>query len=220
MKELIREKKTAGKPPLFIRFLRALARILYRPRVAWLDDSVRDRIAGGGNVIVCNHMAVSDGPVVLAALRGRFCPVVALDWYRKPLLRPVLKAADCIPVDRYGAGLEWSRAARGALKEGKNILIFPEGRVRKDGVLGEFKQGTALLCMLTGAPVIPLSISWLYTVFSPPRLTVGEAVETDRAGLSDEEGRKRFCAALRQTVSRNRDARGSARITERKPPEG
>ena len=61
--------------------------------------------------------------------------------------------------------------------------------------------------MLTGAPVVPLSISWLYTVFSPPRITVGEVVETDRTALADEEARIRFCEELRQTVSRNRDVR-------------
>ena len=42
------------------------------------------------------------------------------------------------------------------LKEGKSVLIFPEGGTTKDGVIRPFKSGVIHLSLRTGAPIIPV----------------------------------------------------------------
>jgi 1-acyl-sn-glycerol-3-phosphate acyltransferase len=44
------------------------------------------------------------------------------------------------------------------IKNGKNILIFPEGTRHREGVLQQFKEGAFLLSQKSGVPVIPVTL--------------------------------------------------------------
>lgn len=48
------------------------------------------------------------------------------------------------------------------LKEGGSVLIFPEGRKTRDGVIQEAKGGVAYLAKNTGAPIVPVAISGVF----------------------------------------------------------
>lgn len=48
------------------------------------------------------------------------------------------------------------------LSHGKSVCIFPEGRVTRDGTLGEGKAGVAYLLWRTGVPIVPVAISGNY----------------------------------------------------------
>ena len=45
------------------------------------------------------------------------------------------------------------------LRNGKNLIIFPEGTRSHTGVLGEFKKSFAILSKELNIPVVPVSIS-------------------------------------------------------------
>ena len=49
-----------------------------------------------------------------------------------------------------------------ALREGGNLLIFPEGTRSADGQLGDFKGTFAALALELKAPVVPIAISGAY----------------------------------------------------------
>ncbi len=66
-----------------------------------------------------------------------------------------LNAIEPILVDRGGRDLSATRSALRALKDGKIIGIFPEGRIEKTAELLEFQTGIALLAIKSGAPVYP-----------------------------------------------------------------
>lgn len=51
-----------------------------------------------------------------------------------------------------------------ALREGKSVVIFPEGTRSMDGALGEFRPSFAQLAAETGVPVIPVAIRGTYEV--------------------------------------------------------
>ena len=48
------------------------------------------------------------------------------------------------------------------LKQGKSIVIFPEGTRSRNGGMGTFKKTFALLSKELGVPVLPVSISGAY----------------------------------------------------------
>jgi len=50
------------------------------------------------------------------------------------------------------------------LKQGKSVLIFPEGGTTKDGSLRAFKTGVIHLTVRTGAPIIPIALKGTYGV--------------------------------------------------------
>lgn len=49
-----------------------------------------------------------------------------------------------------------------ALKQGRNIIIFPEGTRTSNGLVGEFKKMFAILSVELNVPVIPVSIKGAY----------------------------------------------------------
>lgn len=53
------------------------------------------------------------------------------------------------------------------------MLIFPEGKLSKDGRLSKFQPGFLMLARLTDAPVIPLAISGGYRKFHRQNVVVG-----------------------------------------------
>lgn len=64
-------------------------------------------------------------------------------------------AIEPILVERSGRDLAATRSALRALKDGKIIGIFPEGRIEKTAELLEFQTGIALLAIKSGVPVYP-----------------------------------------------------------------
>jgi 1-acyl-sn-glycerol-3-phosphate acyltransferase len=51
-----------------------------------------------------------------------------------------------------------SQRAIDLLLSNKNIGLFPEGGVSRDGKLKEFRRGAALLALKTGRPIVPCAI--------------------------------------------------------------
>lgn len=54
--------------------------------------------------------------------------------------------------------------ARGQLKDGMSLVIFPEGTRTKTGRLGDFKRGAFMLAGEFSLPVVPLSIQGAYDI--------------------------------------------------------
>ena len=50
------------------------------------------------------------------------------------------------------------------LRKGKSVCIFPEGRVSKDGSIGEPRGGVAYMAQVTHRPIIPVTISGAYNL--------------------------------------------------------
>ncbi|CUR59428.1 Phospholipid/glycerol acyltransferase [metagenome] len=135
-----------------------------RPPAAWL---VRRRWpvrvhgdghvpAQGGVILAANHVGVIDGPL-LAVFSPR--PVHALTKQEMfaGRLGGFLRAAGQIPLDRYAADPAAIRSCLRVVRDGGVAGIFPEG-TRGDGRLGRFHHGAAYLALVTGAPVVPVTM--------------------------------------------------------------
>ncbi|WP_374454955.1 lysophospholipid acyltransferase family protein [Nocardioides sp.] len=135
-----------------------------RPTAAWL---IRRRWpvrvlgaehvpAEGGVILAANHVGVIDGPL-LAIFAPR--PVHALTKQEMfaGRLGGFLHAAGQIPLDRYAADPAAIRTCLRVVRDGGVAGIFPEG-TRGDGLLGRFHHGAAYLALVTGAPVVPVTM--------------------------------------------------------------
>lgn len=116
-----------------------------------------DRVpAAGGVVLAANHVGVIDGPL-LAVFAPR--PVHALTK-REMFAGGVgtfLRASGQIPLDRFRPDLGAIRTSLRVLRDGGAVGIFPEG-TRGDGELHRFHHGAAYLALVTGAPVVPVTM--------------------------------------------------------------
>ena len=144
-----------ASPPLHDLARRAGARCLgavLRVRVHHAD-----RIpAAGPIVLVANHSALVDGPLLFGLLGRRAVFLVKRELFRGPLAA-ALVAIGQLPVRRGAADPAPLRAAVAVLRAGGVVGVFPEG-TRGSGDVAAAHHGAAWLARTTGAPVLPVVI--------------------------------------------------------------
>ncbi|MDR3531293.1 MAG: lysophospholipid acyltransferase family protein [Rhodopila sp.] len=145
-----------GAVMLWSRLLVVAARIICGIR---LEVRGLENIPQGAVLIASRHQSAFDTFIWLALL-PRCCYVLKHELLRIPLFGGLIKAAGMIAVDR-NAG---SAAIRTLLREGdravreqRQIVIFPEGTRSEPGKPGVMQPGIAALASHTGLPVIPVS---------------------------------------------------------------
>lgn len=115
--------------------------------------------AQGGALLVANHVSVLD-PVVLLVVghrcgrKVRFLGVRAL--HDRGLVGWFVRAGRHIPVVQDSASRAPLDAAEQALRAGELVLVYPEGRIAREGQELPAKGGVGLLALRAGVPVIPL----------------------------------------------------------------
>ena len=126
-----------------------------RPHVEGLEN-----IPPGVCLFVSNHVSNVDPPVIIGRIPGRVALLAKREVFRIPLLGAAMRLGRFIPVNRRdpAAARASVRLARKYMKEGISYLIFAEGTRSRDGSLGEFKRGSFLLAIESGAPVVPITI--------------------------------------------------------------
>ncbi len=139
----------------------------------------------GPLLFVANHVAMMDSAMVLFTLPGRFRRhlTMAMGGERLRALRHGLQGKTWIGrlIDRISyilvvvvfnvfaipqkSGFRRSFAYAGeAADRGFNVLVFPEGRVTKDGKVNPFMSGIGLLATNLNVPVVPIKIEGLFNL--------------------------------------------------------
>ena len=125
--------------------IRALLRLLYR-----LEVQGEPPRAGRG-LVIANHQSFLDAPVLWSMLPRDALWLVHTQVMEQWVFRFLLKAADHIVIDvTKPLGL---KEAMAALERGRQVVIFPEGRVTVTGALMKIYDGPAFIAAKTEAPV-------------------------------------------------------------------
>lgn len=118
-------------------------------------------------IFVANHSSHLDAPLILTSLppawRDNTASGAASDYFFDVWWRAAATslAFNAFPIDRAGARRSAGVGKR-LLRQGWNLLIFPEGTRSRDGLMGEFKQGAAALSVDHGVPVVPVAVRGTY----------------------------------------------------------
>lgn len=140
------------------------------------DVSGLENINPDTNYIFCpNHESHFDGMWIIGQLdkkiRRNICSVAADYLFEKKIYRQGVIFMGGIPVHRSGnSAPAMKRALECVSKEGYSLIIHPEGTRTRDGELGEFKKGAAVLSIDSGIAIIPVCIDGAREVFPPDRL--------------------------------------------------
>jgi len=119
-------------------------------------------IPDGPCIITPNHQSFIDGLFVVSFLKRKV--VKQTYFYAKKkhvnnkMLRFLARTNNVIVMDIDGDLKESIQKMAAALKEGKKVIIFPEGTRTKTGELGEFKKTFAILSTELNVPVVPVAI--------------------------------------------------------------
>jgi len=139
----------------------------------------RDRLPEGAAVLCPNHTHFRDP--IYVAVAGTTKHTMAFmakeELMKNKFVAFVLKHVNAFPVKRETGDISAIRAAVRALKDGKKLVIFPEGTRVHEGEEHEAKAGAAMIAAMAKAPMVPVYIHNGTKWFKRVTVEFGEPIE-------------------------------------------
>ena len=151
----------------------------------------------GSYVICCNHSSCADPVWLIAAMRARRHSRVPrimakAELLKVPVLGPLLKWVGVFGIERGEADIGALKLALKTLKEGRSLMLFPQGTRCKNGERLPGKTGAAMLATRTDTMVIPMYLTENKRPFGPITCVIGEPYRMEY------EGKRATSAELRE----------------------
>lgn len=179
-KKTLARIKTYYKPEkrfTFYRFLRVILRpiqmLVWPTKVIGAENAKKVK----GALFTCNHYSKMDSMIPYFVLFKKEAHALAkYELFTNPVAGWFLHKMGAIPVRRGEADIESVKQVLRVLKDGKQLLIFPEGTRNKEGTqqMAEFKTGTARFAIKAKVPVVPMIYYQSPKAFRKNWLYVGE----------------------------------------------
>ncbi len=109
-------------------------------------------------VFIFNHQSALDPILMLKLVRRDMTGVGKMELRKNPIFGPLFAAAGVVFVDRSNSkkAIEALEPAVRALKQGRSLVIAPEGTRSLGPRLGAFKKGAFHMAMQAGVPIVPV----------------------------------------------------------------
>ena len=146
--------------------MRPVSHVLFR-----LQIEGTERLPAHGAMLCANHSSNWDPILIAIALPMDYgLRAMAKDsLFRFPPLRWVVEHLGAFPVARGHSDINSVKTAMKAIRDGENLLIFPEGtRVEKEGDV-QAKGGVAVIGIRTGAQFVPVFVDGKKRLFRKTR---------------------------------------------------
>jgi 1-acyl-sn-glycerol-3-phosphate acyltransferase len=142
----------------------------------------------GGVLIAATHQSFLDPPLVGSAIPRPSCFLARAELFRWGPFGAVIRRLQAFPV-RQGTGDRAAiEGAIGLLKEGRCLIIFPEGGRTRDGKVAPIQPGFSLVARRAGVPIVPARVwgtfrawPWFHLLPRPSRVAVAFAPPLDRS---------------------------------------
>jgi 1-acyl-sn-glycerol-3-phosphate acyltransferase len=165
-------RPAVGMRPYY-RFMRFLAQwamtLLFKARVF----GVRHVPAEGGVLLVCNHQSFMDPVLVTMALRREGNYMARDSLFGNRLFRRLIESLNAFPVRRNAADLSAIKESLRRLKQGRVVVLFPEGTRTPDGRIGPMLPGLSAIAKKAGVPVVPTLIDGVFQAWPRDRKLPG-----------------------------------------------
>jgi long-chain acyl-CoA synthetase len=149
--------------------VRIVVGVLLRPRVYGLEHLP----PAGPFIITPNHQSYIDPLVVEWALPFRVFRqlffVGAAEYFETRVTSRLAGALNIVPVDPDSNLLRAMQAAAFGLRQGKVLMLFPEGERSIDGGVKTFRKGAAILSQQVNVPIVPVAIDGMFEIWPRSR---------------------------------------------------
>jgi len=109
----------------------------------------------GANLVVANHPSLIDIVFIISLLPESLCVVKKAAW-SNPFMAGIMWAAGYIPNDDPELFID---ACVHRLREGKRLVVFPEGTRTVPGLPMKLKRGAATIIVKSEQPFLPITIT-------------------------------------------------------------
>jgi len=144
--------------PAFYSSCRALTQVMFRVLCRLEIHGAENVPHTGPFILASNHQSYLDPPLLAMTTRRPLSFVSAAELFRIPVLRGIVRRLNAFPVKRTGEDRTALRHGLSVLRDGRGLVMFPEGKRSPDGRLLQPKLGIALLALRSRAPIIPVGI--------------------------------------------------------------
>ncbi len=170
-------------------------------------------------VFMANHQGNFDIPVLLGCLPFQFRWLAKAELFRIPIFGRAMRGCGYISIDRFDRSSAFESIDRAAatIRNGVNVMIFPEGTRSLDGKIRSFKKGGFVLTVDAGVSIIPIIIHGTYSIMPKNRLLIRpgsvlleilDHVETsgytrENKDILMEKIRKKICESFEKAKGEN-----------------
>ena len=194
---------------LFGKFVAVIMRIFFNLRV-----SGKEKLPKKGPFILSpNHQSFLDGPVVASQIPWRLFKnmfyVGTSEIFGQGILNYLGRTFKLVPVDPDSNLVNAMRAGAFGLKQGRNLVLYPEGERSIDGTPKKFKKGAAILAAHLKVPIYPVALEGFYEAWprskkfprlSRLRVQFGDPIQPPDAVKSPEDTYRQITENLRESV--------------------
>jgi len=109
-------------------------------------------------VFIFNHQSGLELVLLLKLLRRDFTGIAKQELRRNPIFGPLFSAAGVVFIDRTNTvkAIQALEPAVEALRQGRSLIIAPEGTRSTTALPGPFKKGAFRLAMEAKVPIVPV----------------------------------------------------------------
>jgi long-chain acyl-CoA synthetase len=173
-----------------------------------------EKLPKGGPYLLCsNHQSYLD-PLILASvlpsdLFDRLFAVGTSEIFGEGFMRRLARSLNVVVVDPDANLVSAMRAGAFGLRQGKVLILYPEGERSIDGTPRIFKKGAAILSTHLQVPIVPIAIEGFYDAwprnqrfqgFKALKMVFGDPIMPSPEGEATEEAYEKLIAELKSRV--------------------
>jgi long-chain acyl-CoA synthetase len=176
-------------------------------------DGIEKLPAAGPYIISSNHESYLD-PVILASVLppsifNRVFAVGTSEIFGQGFMLQLARSLRVVVVDPDANLVPAMRAGAFGLRQGRPLILYPEGERSVDGTPRIFKKGAAILSIHLQVPIVPVAIDGFYEAwprnkpfrgFKPLRIVFGDPIIPPPESEASEETYEKLTAQLKARV--------------------
>ncbi len=136
-----------------------------------LEVEGRENVVPGEQyVFLANHLSNLDIPALFLAIPTPIRYLAKKEVYRIPIFAQALKIGGIVKIDRGAGAVTYQAINEGvarAKERGYSLIIFAEGTRARGQDLAPFKKGAFRIAIMTGLPVVPVTINGTWEAWAP-----------------------------------------------------
>jgi len=167
----------------------------------------------GAYLISSNHQSYLDAVILASVLPPKvFDKVFAVgtsEIFGEGFMQRLARSVRVVVVDPDANLIPAMRAGAYGLRQGRPLILYPEGERSIDGTPKIFKKGAAILSIHLQVPIVPVAIVWFYEVwprnksfqgFKPLKIIFGDPIFPPPESEASESAYEQLTAQLKARV--------------------